>query len=193
MGLSRRQRAPGGLIAWPRAAQAAERVPWASSVGGARPLPPLRLSMLFIWLKQVFEEFAGQQWQDAGSNDSSPCRRRTSADGSRLRIPSAQHAEWLGGVLGGPGGFACWCRVCFFALVHLHDMRVWCAWMSMRVGLASQGSCAGWFGTAPAPRPPTLCMLVRSMACHVFVHVSYLYRLSRRGVQESSMSVLRAP
>ena len=76
-----------------------------------------------------------------------------------LRIPSAQHAEWLGGVLGGPGGFACWCRVCFFALVHLHGMRVWCAWMSMRVGLASQGSCAGWFGTPPAPRPPTLCML----------------------------------
>ena len=58
-----------------------------------------------------------------------------------LRIPSAQHAEWLGGVLGGPGGFACWCRVCFFELVHLHGMRVWCAWMSMRVGLASQGSC----------------------------------------------------
>jgi hypothetical protein len=36
MGLSRRQRAPGGLIAWPRAAQAAERVPWASSWGGRR-------------------------------------------------------------------------------------------------------------------------------------------------------------
>ena len=87
-------------------------------------------------------------------------------------ILSAQHTEWLGGVLGGPGGFACWCRVCFFALVHLHGMRVWCAWMSMRVGLASQGSCAGWFGTPPAPRPPTLCMLVRSMACHVFVSYS---------------------
>ena len=53
--------------------------------------------------------------------------------------------------------------------VHLHGMRAWRAWMSMRVGLASRGSCAQWFGTAPAIRPPTVCMLVRSMASHVFV------------------------
>ena len=56
--------------------------------------------------------------------------------------------------------------------VHLHGMRAWRAWMSMRVGLASRGSCARWFGTPPAIRPPTSCMLVRSMACHVFVSYS---------------------